>query len=59
MPQIPNKIKANKTQQISVTAQVAFNCIPINRAFYIDHFSVYITVFLFEKKGKNYKFGKN
>ena len=33
--------------------------IPINRAFYIDHFSFYIIVFSFEKKGKNYKFGKN
>ena len=26
------------------------NYIPINRAFYIDHCSVYITVFLFGKK---------
>ena len=35
------------------------NYIPINRAFYIYHFSVYIIVFLFERKsGKNYKFGK-
>ena len=33
------------------------NYIPINRAFYIYHFSVYIIVFLFERKsGKNYKF---
>ena len=26
------------------------NYIPINRAWYIDHFSVYIIVLLFEKK---------
>ena len=33
------------------------NYIPINRAFYIYHFSFYIIVFLFERKsGKNYKF---
>ena len=31
------------------------NCIPINRAFYIDHFSVYIVgVFIRNKKGKKF-----